>query len=78
MLCYFVTTSMLKTMTIGDRVYELYWYQLSRSEQYIVRMIINRTQKPFHIRILGVFKCSLGTFLKVSDIFGVDMRECKD
>lgn len=67
-LCYFVTTSAINAISISDRVYDLRWYQLSRTEQYFVQMIIQRAQKPFELKGLGVFVCSLQTFLKVNQI----------
>lgn len=59
---------MINVMTIGDHIYELHWYQLSRNEQFVVQMIIARSQKPFELKGLGVFECSLETFLKVIEI----------
>lgn len=65
MLCYYVTTITINVMSIGDKIYDLRWYQLSHSEQYIVRMLIRRSQKPFELKGLGVFVCSLETFVLV-------------
>lgn len=53
-------------MSIGDIVYGLSWYQLSRNDQYIVKTIIRRAQKPIALKGLGVFVCSLNTFLNVT------------
>lgn len=53
-------------MSIGDRVYGLHWYELQRDEQFAVRMMIQRAQKPFELKGLGVFVCSLETFLTVN------------
>lgn len=65
-LCYFVTTSTINVSSIGDRIYELHWYRLSRDDQVIIRMIIRRAQKPFELKALGIFVCSLQTYLKVN------------
>lgn len=65
-LCYFVTTSTINAMSIGDQIYNLCWYQLPRNDQYIVETIIRRAQKTIELKGLGVFVCSLMTYLKVS------------
>lgn len=52
-------------MSIGYLIYGLYWYQLPRGEQFIVQMIIQRTQKPFELKGLGVVACSLETYMTV-------------
>lgn len=59
---------MINVTTIGDHMYELHWYQLPRSEQFAVQMIIKRSHKTFELKGLGVFECSLETFLKVNEI----------
>lgn len=64
-LCYIVTISSSNTMSIGYLIYGLYWYQLPRGEQFIVQMIIQRTQKPFELKGLGVVACSLETYMTV-------------
>lgn len=60
-----MTTSTINAMLIGDRIYDLHWYQLSRNEQFIAQMPICRSQKPFQLRGLGVFPCSLETYMRV-------------
>lgn len=65
MLSYFITTSMINAMLIGDAIYDLHWYQLSHSEQFIVQMLVQRSQTPFQLKGLGIFNCSLETYLKV-------------
>lgn len=65
MLCFFITISTANGMVIGDLAYDLYWYQLLPHDQFIVQTIIQRPQKPCELRGLGVFACSLATFLKV-------------
>lgn len=52
-------------MVMGDLVYDLHCYQLLPDDQFIVQTIIQRAQKLCELRGLGVFVCSLGTFLKV-------------
>lgn len=54
-------------MSIGDRMFDLHWYQLRRSEQFIVQIMIQRAQRPFELKGLGVFVCSLETYLKVNE-----------
>lgn len=68
MLCYFTTSATINAMLVGDRIYELNWYEISRNEQFMVRVMIQRAQKPFDLKGLGVFVCSLETYLKVKQI----------
>lgn len=53
-------------LSIGDIAYDLSWYQMPRDNQYIVETILRRSQKPIELKGLGVFVCSLTTFLKVN------------
>lgn len=55
-------------MFVGDRIYELHWYQMSREEQFLVLMVIQRSQMPFELKGLGLFVCSLENYLKVDEI----------
>lgn len=64
-LCYFVTTIATNALMIGDIVYDLAWHQLPCAEQQFMRMVMHRSQKMIKIKGLGVFVCSLETFLKV-------------
>lgn len=66
MLCYYATTLTINVVSIGDRIYDLQWYNLARNEQFIVHMLIRRSQKPFELKGLGVFVCALQTFLLVA------------
>lgn len=68
MLCYFTTSATINAMLVGDRIYELNWYEKSRNEQFMVQVMIQRAQKPFDLKGLGVFVCSLETYLKVKQI----------
>lgn len=52
-------------MSIGNQIYNLHWYQLPRSEQFIVQLMIQRANRPFTVKGLDVFVCSLEVFLKV-------------
>lgn len=67
MLCFFITAATLNAMSIGDRIFDLHWYQLARSEQFIVHIMIQRSQEPFQLKGLGVFVCSLETYLMVNE-----------
>lgn len=66
MLSYFLTTSTINAMSIGYRVYDLQWYQLPRAEQFIVQMLLHRSQVPFELKGLGIFVCSLEKYLMVT------------
>lgn len=72
MLCYLITTLTIDAMSVGDRIYELNWFQLSRREQFIVYIIIRRSQDAFELKGLGVFVCSLETYAKV--IWSISQR----
>lgn len=65
-LCYFATTLPLRIQSISDVVYGLPWHRMPISEQKLVQAIIQRTQRDFQFRALGVLICSLESFLKVS------------
>lgn len=52
-------------MHIGDLTYGISWYQLPRDEQFVVQSIIQRSQKLFELKGLGVIVCSLETYLRV-------------
>lgn len=65
LLCFYITTITTNISMIGSITYDLSWYYLPNGEQDFVRMIIHRSQKIMQIKGLGVFVCSLETFLKV-------------
>lgn len=65
LLCFFITTITTNTLVIGSIIYDLSWYCLPNGEQNFVRIIMRRSQKIIQIKGLGVFVCSLETFLKV-------------
>lgn len=65
MLCYFITTLTSNVASISDRIYDLNWYQLPQNEQIVIQVIIRRAQIPFELKGLGVFVCSLETYLRV-------------
>lgn len=66
LLCYFISSSTLDVMSIGDIIYDLLWYQLPRNEQFIIQVIIQRSQIPFRLKGLGIIVCSLEYYLKVN------------
>lgn len=53
-------------MSVGNIVYDLNWYQLPIKDQFIVHTIIRRSHDPVELKGLGVFVCSLETFLEVN------------
>lgn len=66
-------------MSIGDLTYCLSWYQLTSKEKLVIQMIIGRSQKPFQLKGLGVFACSLETYLTVNFaplLIWIISREC--
>lgn len=54
-------------MEIGDVVYNLLWYEkhFQATERSFVLMVIYRSQQAIQIKGLGLFSCSLETFLAV-------------
>lgn len=52
-------------MSVADIIYDTPWYQLSKAEGNAVYMIVQRAQKPFHLKGLNLLDCSLGTYLDV-------------
>lgn len=59
----------MNVLSFGDRIYDLYWYELPLDERVFVQLMIQRAQKPFELKGLGIFVCSLETFLKVFMLF---------
>lgn len=64
-MCYFVSKIIEDTESIGDMTYSSPWYEMSRAEKVAVEMIILRSQQPYEVKGLGVFVCSLQTYLAV-------------
>lgn len=64
-LCYSITSLTIDAMSISSIIYYMYWYQLPTKQQFIVQIIIHRAQEPFELKGLGVFVCSLETYLRV-------------
>ena len=56
---------MLDAISIDSIIYHSLWYEMPRVEQVYVELIMQRSQKPFEIKGLGVFVCSLETYLRV-------------
>lgn len=56
-------------MSVGDVVYGLFWYTLPLNEQFIVETIIRRSHKTYEVKGLGMFVCSLETYMKVNICF---------
>lgn len=51
---------------IGDIAYDALWYERPSKEQFVIQMIMQRAQKTFELKGMGVFVCSLQTFLMVN------------
>lgn len=66
LLCYFITTISINALAVADMAYNILWYHLAHHEQFIVQTIIRRSQDPFELKGLGVFVCSLETYLTVA------------
>lgn len=68
MLCKCITVLVENVKSIGNLIYGLRWYQLSSNDQFLVKMIIQRSEQQYEVRAFGIFVCSLETFLKVKII----------
>lgn len=64
-LCYFITSITIAAGSIDGIIYNAPWYQLPRNEQLIVGMIMRRSRLACEIKGMGVFVCSLETYLRV-------------
>lgn len=56
---------MINAVAISDTAYESQWYRMKAEEQQIIEFIIHRAQQPYEIKGLGVFPCTLETFIRV-------------
>lgn len=78
-LCYFVSNIINDTESIGDIAYNSPWNQMPRTVRVCGEMIIRRSHRPFELKGMGVFVCSLETFLKVRQwivILFISNAEC--
>lgn len=73
-VCYIISSLTINTASIGDIAYSSQWYQMPRTERICVQMIIRRSQRACEIKGLGVFVCSLGTYLTVMMIFSTTKK----
>lgn len=64
-LCYFITTLLINAASIDDIAYCSMWYNMQRSDQIIVAMIVHRSQKVVEMKGLGILNCSLQAYLTV-------------
>lgn len=63
--CYlseWITSDLLE---VGDIFYNSKWYRLPFEEQRLVALPIERAQRVFRLRGLGLFDCSLAVFYSV-------------
>lgn len=67
-LCFCISATTINVMSLGDVIYDLHWYQLPHRQQFIVQMIIQRSQQQFELKALSIFVCSLDTYLKVIEL----------
>lgn len=52
-------------LEIGDIFYDSLWYRLPAKQQRLLVLPIERAQRVFRLNGLGLFDCSLATFLTV-------------
>lgn len=67
-LCCFITMITIVVVSIGDVAYGSHWYSMQHDDQFLAQMIVTRSQKPFALKGLSVFVCSLETYAKVNGI----------
>lgn len=67
-LCYFASAILFDSFAIGDIAYDSMWYAMQSREQYIIQIIIHRSQNPVELNGFGIITCSLEAYMKV--IFG--------
>lgn len=79
LVCIFVTTLFYcnlsetitaKLLSIANIFYENDWYYLPVKQQKMVIIPIQRSQKEFRLKGLGLINCSLWIFASVSDCHG--------
>lgn len=58
-----ITTGLL---TIGDAFYESAWYRLPHRQQKLVGLAVQRGQRVFYLKGLGLIYCSLYAFFQVN------------
>lgn len=64
-VCYFISSITIKSVSIADIAYNSSWYQMPRADRICVEMIMRRAQRPYELKGLGIFVCSLETYLMV-------------
>lgn len=64
--CYLSEHITAALLRIGDAFFESIWYRLPPGQQKLVALSINRSQKTFSLKGLGIIYCSLFTFLQVN------------
>lgn len=65
MYCYLSECLTSDLLDIGDIFYNSAWYQLAVKEQRLSMLPIERAQRVFRLRGLGLFDCSLTVFSTV-------------
>lgn len=71
LLCYNANNVTTQASELGQRAYDLKWYELSRTEQLAVQMIIERAQIPFYFLGLKFVTCTMQTYLTVRVFFSL-------
>lgn len=70
-LCHFVTGLTWKALSVANIIYDTPWYELPKSQQNAVSIILQRAQKPFYLSGMGILDCSLETYLNVKEMIFV-------
>lgn len=64
--CYHANNVTLKSSSVADIAYDMRWYTFPVQEQRFIIRMIQRAQKPFHLKGFGIVDCTLATFLNVN------------
>lgn len=67
--CYLSECLTADLLDIADIFYDSAWYQLGVKEQRLAMLPIERAQRVFRLRGLGLFDCSLTVFSSVRAFF---------
>lgn len=63
--CYFAESVTSRSFEIAEIVYDVTWYEFSMDSRRLIKLWIQRAQKPFYFKGLGMVTCSMETFLAV-------------
>lgn len=63
--CNHAQTITDRSFEVAEDFYNILWYKLPCEQWKMIKMVIQRAQKPFYLRGYKIFTCSMETFLTV-------------